>query len=112
MLGGLGHAGSPSPSLPPSLPSFQSTHRVHGIIGKIRPRLIARGRSRRALPPTHVDRRDVGRHLNDLHRVQRPEGVGALALGGQVGQEAPQFLGLPVGDGLDEEGGAQGDDVL
>jgi len=101
-----------SPFRPPSPPFFPQAYRVHRIISEIRPGLIAgRGRGG-ALPPTHVDRRHVGRHLNDLHRVKRTEGVGAFALGGQVRQETPQLLGLPVGDGLDEEGGAQGDHVL
>lgn len=100
-------------SLPLSLPFlFPATYRVHGVIGKIWPRLIA-GRSRRgALPPTHVDSRDVGRHLNYLDGVQGTEGVGAFALCSQLGEQPPQFLGLTIRDGLDEKGGAQGDDVL
>ena len=75
---------------PLSLPLlYPATHRVHGVIGEIWPRLIA-GRSRgRALPPTHVDSRDVGRHLNYLDGVQGTEGVGAFALRGQVSEQAP-----------------------
>mmetsp|Transcript_44348 Transcript_44348/g.105605 ORF Transcript_44348/g.105605 Transcript_44348/m.105605 type:complete len:297 (+) Transcript_44348:885-1775(+) len=87
----------------------------HGVVGVVRhvgARLVRGGGGGGALPAAHVDGGEVLGHLRDLHGVQRPEGVGAGALGLVLPQHFVQLVRDGRAGELEREGALQLHHVL
>jgi hypothetical protein len=66
--------------------------RVARIVGHVGSWLVGGGRGRAALPPAHVNGRQVRSHLRHLDGIERPERVRVPALAVQRRQQLPELV--------------------